>query len=393
MDYLYSRKIIDQNNLIPRKISKKIINFINFPEKIFQNEKDIKMSKYITYDYLCDLRKKFQKFKKGRNGKNFRNYYVYEFIKKNYSEFSFNYNDNKSNLDIPEINGLRVSLSSLLLEKYRKKESNLKFKTKFYTEIKLLFLRNNFKKPKQNEIDNFFELILNLKKKKEKLYIVTPCCPDYSKIKKGERYEFTFNRIESGPGIVAERLRESIKEIHQFLKNLKVDFEHYITIGDFEAFGANNQKRLGLSEKEYLHKIKINQIKIKKLFKNFNCETTKTFTQIFGNKTIWNNKVNFFKKKFNLNEINQSVIDSKTLESILGSRISLYKKWYGDLNTETYKKILFDQASEYASMGFLINKKFENSLILGADHYRMSKFYKIGHNKSIVFYLKKNYLT
>ena len=66
MDYLYSRNIIEKNKLIPRKISKKIINFINFDESNFEKQKDLKMSKYISYDKLCEIRKNFQKFKKGK---------------------------------------------------------------------------------------------------------------------------------------------------------------------------------------------------------------------------------------------------------------------------------------------------------------------------------------
>ena len=42
-------------------------------------------------------------------------------------------------------------------------------------------------------------------------------------------------------------------------------------------------------------------------------------------------------------------------------------------------------------MGFLINKKFKNSIILGADHYRMSEFYKIGSDKTIILFEKKLY--
>ena len=80
MDYLYSRNIIEKNKLIPRKISKKIINFINFDESNFEKQKDLKMSKYISYDKLCEIRKNFQKFKKGKIKNTLRNYYIYEYI-------------------------------------------------------------------------------------------------------------------------------------------------------------------------------------------------------------------------------------------------------------------------------------------------------------------------
>ena len=43
-------------------------------------------------------------------------------------------------------------------------------------------------------------------------------------------------------------------------------------------------------------------------------------------------------------------------------------------------------------MGYLIEKKYKNAIVIGADHYRMSEFYKLGSNIP-VFYLKKNYIT
>ena len=42
-------------------------------------------------------------------------------------------------------------------------------------------------------------------------------------------------------------------------------------------------------------------------------------------------------------------------------------------------------------MGDFISKKYENSLIIGADHFRMSDFYKINSPSLPVLYLKNNY--
>ena len=84
-------------------------------------------------------------------------------------------------------------------------------------------------------------------------------------------------------------------------------------------------------------------------------------------------------------------MSEEKFENILNSRVSLYKKWYGELNIKEFRKILYSQASEYAAMGDLIKKKFDNCLIIGADHHKMSNFYKF--NKVVVFYLKKNYIT
>ena len=48
MDYIHGKLTIENNNLIPRKISKKIINFINFDYN-YLSQKDLKISRYISY--------------------------------------------------------------------------------------------------------------------------------------------------------------------------------------------------------------------------------------------------------------------------------------------------------------------------------------------------------
>ena len=393
MDYLYSRNIIKQNKLIPRKISKKIINFINFDNSEFEKQKDLKMSKYISYDKLCKIRKHFQKFKKGKNKNLLRNYYIYQYIQKKNPKVPLNFDERENKLNIPEINGLKISLSSLLVNGFTSdKKNNLQFKSYFYTSLKKLFYNAEFKKPKQNTIDSFYNLILQKKRKKEKLIIITPCCPDYSNIRKKNRYEFTFNNIEDGHGLVAERLKDSIFDIQFFLKNIKIEFEHYITVGDFEAFSIKNQKRLSLREDEYLSKVLNNQKKINRIFNDKNYKTKNSFCQLFGNKDIWIRQIKKYNKLFNENECSYIKNRITNFQTILDSRINLYKKWYGDLDRKTYEKILISQAAEYASMSYLINRKYKDAIILGADHYRMSQFFKLGSDK-IVFYLKKNYIT
>ena len=393
MDYLYSRNIIDKNKLIPRKISKKIINFINFNEQKFEKQKDLRMSKYISYDKLYEIRKNFQKFKKGKDNSSLRNYHIYKFIKKNLPKTTLNFDEKKKKLIIPEINGIRVSLSSLLLNSFNKDDKKrFHFKSNFFTLLKKLFKDAGFKKPHQNEINKFYDLVLKKKIKKEKLIIVTPCCPDYSKIKKGKRYDFTFNSIDDGPGLVATRLKDSIKEIYNFFNNIGLNFEHHIAVGDFEAFGKKNQKRLKLNESSYLDKLKKNQHEINKIFNHKKSFANKTFLEIFGNKKVWNKELKRFEKFFKLNNNESIKKNINNFEKILDSRLSLYKKWYGSLDRKEYEKILISQAAEYASMSFLINQKFNDAIVLGADHYKMSEFYKLGSDK-IVFYLKKNYIT
>lgn len=393
MDYIHGKSTIENNNLIPRKISKKIVNFINFDNN-YLSQKDLKISKYISYDQLCILRKKFQTFKKKKkNIKNKpRNLSLYEFINKVSPNKLINYNENEK-LILPEINGIKLSLSSILLSNLNLSyNNNINQKINFIKNFKNLVTKCKFQKLSLKEIENlhyFFEII---KRKKQTLYIVTPCCPDYSKVKIGNRYDFTFKTIESGIGLVAKRLEINIKQIHEFLKFYGINFKHIITIGDFEAYSEKNLNKLNLTKTEFLKKTRINQKKIEKKFKDKRCLTKKMFSEIFGNEKKWKKNLNKFYTLIKNGNYGQSGVNDKIFMEIVKSRISLYKKWYGDCHLKKYREILENQAAEYATMGYLIKKKFKYSLVLGADHYRMSPFYLLSANIPVL-YLKKNYIT
>ena len=293
---------------------------------------------------------------------------------------------------MPELSGIRLSLSSILLNNLSvANDKNIGFKTNFYNSYKKLIKDCDFKKPNIAEVEKLYELIQGIKRKDKTLYIVTPCCPDYSKIKIKDKYEFTFKSIGDDMGLVAERLSLNIKQIHNFLNKFSIKFKHIITIGDFEAFSASNQKRLNLNEKNYLKKLLINQNQINKYFSGNECITKKTFCEIFNGKKEWQKITKKFITEIKKNN-NSKILEKEKIKIILSARIPLYKKWYGELSNKGYENILFHQASEYAAMGYLIEKKYKNAIVIGADHYRMSEFYKLGSNIP-VFYLKKNYIT
>ena len=63
MDYLFAKKIIKSHNLIPRNLSKKIINFINFDEKKLEPD----VTKFISRSELASLKEEFIAFKKKLN--------------------------------------------------------------------------------------------------------------------------------------------------------------------------------------------------------------------------------------------------------------------------------------------------------------------------------------
>ena len=325
MDYIHGKLTIENNNLIPRKISKKIINFINFDYN-YLSQKDLKISRYISYDQLCNLRKKFQIFKKKNNKKKPRNLKIYEFINTINPDNLINYNSNNGKLVLPEFNGIKLSLSSILLSNFNLSyDRKINQKIKFIKNFKDLIIKCKFKKISLKEIEDIYHFFELIKKQGQTLYLVTPCCPDYSKEKVGNQYNFTFNKIENGIGLVAKRLEKNIKDIHDFLRLNKIRFKHIISIGDFEAYSEKNLIKLNLTKKEFLKKTRINQKKIEKRFKIKKCVTKKMFSEIFGNEKVWEKNLKKFYNLIRKGNYGQSGLNEKILEDITKSRVSLCK--------------------------------------------------------------------
>ena len=80
------------------------------------------------------------------------------------------------------------------------------------------------------------------------------------------------------------------------------------------------------------------------------------FSENFGAEPEWKKNLNKFYYLIKNGKYGQSGVNDKILNDIIKSRISLYKKWYGNCSLSKYKEILESQAAEYATMGYLIKK-------------------------------------
>ena len=92
---------------------------------------------------------------------------------------------------------------------------------------------------------------------KGKISIITPLCPDYEHVYVGfGLYKYTFNKLNSGLGLIGKRLVKIINDIHKVLNEFDISFEHLTYYGDFEAYSKEICKRVGSSEKEFICKLK-----------------------------------------------------------------------------------------------------------------------------------------
>lgn len=385
MEPVKAREVIKKYNLINKKKSKEIINFIKDKKK----KLSFSLNKY-DLNKIEKIRKEYDSILKINNKYAPRNLPIYKIIKKNYENFSWKKINEHYDINFnSEYINQRVTLASLLLRKIKKKTSNKNIKNKNDVLINKFLNSDIFVKIDTENKKLFLKLIKSLNKNDE-LVIVSPVCPDYSAIKKAPGiYELTFKKLSSGIGVITEKVLKNLEKIHIFFNSIGIKFRHIIAIGDFEALSKDNLKNLKITEKKFISKLKISQKKLLKASK-FKIEVP-LFTEINGGLNNWKKiyKKNLYKLK--KEDYGKSKISKKMILEIAQSRIKLYQKWFKNITKKRLNEIILKQGAEYVTMGEIVSKKYKNSLIIGADHFKMSTFYKVNSHALPVLYLKNNY--
>ena len=131
-----ARKIISNNNLIPQKISKNIINYINGKKNDLEKE----VFNYAEKKEILKFKKKFIKIKKKLKQYEPRNLPIYLIISEKNKNFKWEKINKHFDISIDTDHlGLRVSLASILFNRINSKKS-------FFEKKK----KNKIKKNKNN---------------------------------------------------------------------------------------------------------------------------------------------------------------------------------------------------------------------------------------------------
>ena len=119
---------------------------------------------------LRKIRRKFQKYKNGKKNNSNRNSIIYKYINHLSKDTSLNIflNNDNNDVKVPKINGVKLSLSTLLLILDNKKN----FKNfNFYFGFEKILLNCNFKKPsiKNYNLIRIFFIEMRIDNKRNKI--------------------------------------------------------------------------------------------------------------------------------------------------------------------------------------------------------------------------------
>ena len=373
--------MLDFNKIchVNSKISKEVIKNIINNQKIDFNK--LQISNY--ENEINDIVKLYNIFKYQKKD-NYRNSIFWEIINKKYKKIKIyqtsrrqNHKQDKIDINIENLNenlGFKPSLLSLMI--FDKEINEVLKYGEFFYKLKKICNLVEF---------NFFErisLIKNLSMNNQ-IKFISPICPDYDYIKIAPNlYKYTFDKLNTDIGLIGNSIVSFKNQLLSLFKENNFTLNYHIYYGDFEAYSKSNCKRLNVNEKIFIDRLKLSVKKLKNKFPE--AKEVGLLVSNLSTKNDW--VINYKKNYLKLKRLFSSDKNFKNIIlKILESRMNLYSNWFPNLKKEDYINLILNQGAEYATMGDLFYKKFNNFCILGMDHFKMAFFYCTNHKIPLLY--------
>jgi hypothetical protein len=240
------------------------------------------------------------------------------------------------------------------------------------------------------KVGSFLDTAQSAAQTGEEVVIFSPVCPDYAVAQTGDPerpYEYTFDGLGTGIGLVAQRILNTIPQVWDFFSQRGMNVRFVVAVGDFEADSKDTLDRVGLSKDEFVRRVQMSQQAFLDACPKEIPVEVPLMTEVF---TDWDEKIGQARQAVeNGHYFGALKLDQKDVELIAAARKPLYERWYGR-RVDAVEKLL-SQAPEYMATGACIEKHYPNSLILGADAVAMAGFLQgLGKELRPVVYLKSS---
>lgn len=200
-------------------------------------------------------------------------------------------------------------------------------------------------------------------------------CPDYEVRETGDQkrpYEYTFEKLGSGIGLVAKQAFMGFTKLWEFFKRHGLEVKFVVAMADCEADSEENCKRVGLTRAQFLARIRKSQRAFRSACPNDMIIETPLLTRI--NPKLWRESLEAARLAVARHDYGALDLGEVELYEIYMARKSLYERWYGARSYVALRKILDSQAAEYMAPAVIAERCYPNTLILGADAVIMAPF-------------------
>ena len=399
MDRCKAKSIVQEQKLIDSELSRKILWAIAHNTEI----PDVDLPAGITPKQIEQLRHDYKQ--QASNNPTLigqpRNRIFYELLANKFPDFSWECRGDNVIFRAPKVGYLEPSLLSLLLLPIA--ANNHSYLQERYpclaqlphalvTAIDVLFQQLQVIYPSKEEMANIVRW-LQRGLQGERLQLFSLVCPDYSVVSTGDPlcpYLHTFNELGAGVGLIAKRALAAYPLIATVLQQFDIKLlKPVVALADYEILAESGLTRLGLTHEEFLARLHSSRNALTEL-SEIEIENP-MITNLCDGYDSWRQLHRKYHTQFMQSDFGAAKLNQKRLLAMVKTRKALYDRWHGQRNNlQEYISLLLDQAAEYAAVGEIINRCYDNCLVLGADHSVFEPFYKI---KQITptLYLKRFY--
>lgn len=211
--------------------------------------------------------------------------------------------------------------------------------------------------------------------------IFSPVCPDYEV---GLDGRYTFDTLLGGVGLVARRVQSALPALWQFCRTHNLPVNFVVAMGDSEAENPANCTRVGLTQEEFVARLRSSQQAFRESTDPAIPLTVPMVTEIGP----WHATIARARSAVEAGNLTGALtLEQDDFQAICDARRSLYERWYGgEVDVAT---ILRGQAPEYMAMGTMAVERYPNALILGGDAPAMAPFFQgLGDRIRPVLYLR-----
>ena len=175
--------------------------------------------------------------------------------------------------------------------------------------------------------------------------------------------------------MVGKKFLEKLPDVISSFKEIDIDIKPIVLLGDFEN-NQSNIERLNITNQLFLNSL----LSSKKIFEENYKIRAELFAEYFGGINSWNKRINTLKNELCFKNIKslEKYYPNIDHQKIFLSRISLYRRWYGDKTLMT--DLFINQIYEYILMGNLVSGFHRPSILLSSDHKAMAPYFACGYN-------------